>query len=845
MAWLGIHFGVKAWRKRKRNEFDEGVAAKEGIEDRRREWSNWTEELEKQGIDRYELPFYLLVGEPQSGKSVLLHNSDLHFPFGQNRLSGVGGTRGCDWWFTDEAVILDLAGRLFTHEGGVTDRLEFEAFLKLLYEFRPLCPANGVILVIPCDSLLQDDEDQCGLKASKIQNALLTVTTQLQAQLPVYLVLTKGDQIFGFAESVHRLDVERRHQMFGWSRPAEKIDSPFDVAEVKQGFEEMVRRSRLLRAHMAAGARLPEALPEVDRMFAFPHELAGLEANLEIYLKRIFTASNITDRVFFRGLYLTSGLQTGVPIAKVCTELFGKAGEADMRDLEALFNRQRAYFIKDLVRNRVFGERGLVRPTQGRVQQTRRSSLIGYGLSGALVVGSVIFAGVYLAKGMGEERQKRYEDAIESAETSLLEDRTLPDLLTTLQRASDAAKEAPDDLEKMHFDPSDEFERLYCKVFDERLLPEVKRLAIRDIDNRLDRGLTNYDELVLVMDALMPLLGETVDFADGAIQDRVTGLLENYNYRSKITTHAEEEPLSLVGAFSVRENSGNKDGMVREQADEERPKLLACAKRALLAVEDCIRPGASTRPRGALGYVLGWYGAESARETLLANDVLISNKALRACYALRDSHRVHGGAGGGDPHRGHRAAAQVQHDPAAAQDARRGVSTAPVQVRRRERLLGDHRPELVRLERPAGLGAPEVRAVPERGHGNPLAARDQLRRLGRGAHAVRCDRRPARPAPGGDHARGRHQSDGGDRRSEGAAHGLQAGPAGVARRGGLRRARACGPGRRDRTPGGRAGRHAALQRLQGPDARGRADVRGPLREARRMRWLSWRPTRRG
>ena len=46
ILWLAIYFGTKAWRKRKRKEFDEGVAAKEGIEDRRREWGTWVEELE-------------------------------------------------------------------------------------------------------------------------------------------------------------------------------------------------------------------------------------------------------------------------------------------------------------------------------------------------------------------------------------------------------------------------------------------------------------------------------------------------------------------------------------------------------------------------------------------------------------------------------------------------------------------------------------------------------------------------------------------------------------------------------------------------------------------------------
>src|SRR5690349_3819899 len=247
ILWILTEVGLRAWKKRKRKSFDEGLTAKEGIEDRKREWEGFQAELDKQKIDRYELPFYLLVGEPQSGKSVLLQNSDLHFPFGQNKLSGIGGTRGCDWWFTEEAVILDLAGRLFTHEGGVADQVEWEAFLDLLTNFRPLCPANGILLVVPCDSLLTDAADAARQKANKIQAALLTLAKKLDAQLPIYLVLTKADKLFGFAESVHRLDAQKRHEMFGWSRGADKVDAVFDMEEARSGFRELVARARLLR----------------------------------------------------------------------------------------------------------------------------------------------------------------------------------------------------------------------------------------------------------------------------------------------------------------------------------------------------------------------------------------------------------------------------------------------------------------------------------------------------------------------------------------------------------------------------------------------------------------------
>src|SRR5690606_30474685 len=190
------------------------------------------------------------VGEPQSGKSVLLQNSDLHFPFGQSRLSGVGGTRGCDWWFTEEAVILDLAGRLFTHEGGASDEAEWEAFLDLLTAFRPLSPANGILLVLPCDGLLSDSPETAAHKAIQIQKALLTLNEKLEALLPVYLVLTKADKIFGFAECVHRLEASKRHEMFGWSRPEQDADAPFVLDETLAAFDGVIERARLLRSQM-------------------------------------------------------------------------------------------------------------------------------------------------------------------------------------------------------------------------------------------------------------------------------------------------------------------------------------------------------------------------------------------------------------------------------------------------------------------------------------------------------------------------------------------------------------------------------------------------------------------
>ena len=59
----------------------------------------------------YELPWYMVIGNPAAGKSSAVLHSGLKFPFMEqtNKLSvkGVGGTRNCDWFFSTEGILLD------------------------------------------------------------------------------------------------------------------------------------------------------------------------------------------------------------------------------------------------------------------------------------------------------------------------------------------------------------------------------------------------------------------------------------------------------------------------------------------------------------------------------------------------------------------------------------------------------------------------------------------------------------------------------------------------------------------------------------------------------------------
>jgi len=112
------------------------------------------------GAQLYQLPWYIFIGAPGSGKTTALMNAGLTFPLAEKMggasVRGVGGTRNCDWWFTDEAVLIDTAGRYTTQESNTAvDASAWDGFLALLRKSRPRRPINGVLLTVNIQDLLQ------------------------------------------------------------------------------------------------------------------------------------------------------------------------------------------------------------------------------------------------------------------------------------------------------------------------------------------------------------------------------------------------------------------------------------------------------------------------------------------------------------------------------------------------------------------------------------------------------------------------------------------------------------------------------------------------------------------
>ena len=151
---IGFLFFRKIWLRRREEKFvqqvieqDEShlktVSGKER-DDLKELQNRWKEAIEalrrshlrKYGNPLYVLPWYLVIGESGSGKTTAITSARLSSPFAEvSRTSGISGTRNCDWWFFEQAIILDTAGRYAIPIDEGRDKEEWQKFLALLIKY--------------------------------------------------------------------------------------------------------------------------------------------------------------------------------------------------------------------------------------------------------------------------------------------------------------------------------------------------------------------------------------------------------------------------------------------------------------------------------------------------------------------------------------------------------------------------------------------------------------------------------------------------------------------------------------------------------------------------------------
>jgi type VI secretion system protein ImpL len=396
----------------------------------------------------YEQPWYAIIGPPGAGKTTALLNSGLKFPLaaemGQGAVAGVGGTRLCDWWFTENAVLIDTAGRYTTQDSNAAvDRAGWDSFLDLLRRTRPRQPLNGVIVAIALSDIADAAPAERAAHAAAIRRRIKELETRLGIRIPVYALFTKSDLISGFTEFFDDLDRERRNQVWGVTFPLVKADAG-PVGQFPEELQLLVDslNDRLFDRLQA------EQSPERRVLIAgFPTQIATLAQPLQSFLTEAFGGSRLDPAPLLRGVYFTSGTQEGTPIDRL-TGVMARAFGLDQRRAAALRPQQgRSYFLGRLVSRVILGEAMLV--SEPPAARARRIALraASYAAVGLLTLGA---AGWLVAGHSSGQREiadmssafAAYEAIAKDTTFDPVNDSDLPRLLPLLDAARNLGQAA-------------------------------------------------------------------------------------------------------------------------------------------------------------------------------------------------------------------------------------------------------------------------------------------------------------------------------------------------------------------------------------------------------------------
>ena len=359
------------------------------------------------GTYLYDLPWYAIIGPPGSGKTTALLNSGLEFPLAEGRVAGVGGTRFCDWWLTERAVLIDTAGRYTTQDSDAdADKAGWERFLDLLKKNRPKQPLNGVLVAFGVDMLSRLDAGQREAHARSVRRRIKELETRLGQRLPVYFIVTKSDLLPGFTEFFDDLDKTAREQVWGFTFPVK--------AGVEQFSAEFTALSERLMARLIERLQNERGPAQRASIAGFPAQFASLETPLKEFAQAAFGGSKLDPAPFLRGVYFTSGTQEGSPLDRLAGALSRSFGLDPSRPAAAMGQKGRAYFLGRPLRDVVFNEARLAANDRGLESRSRLIQIGSWAAALLLVLASAGWG--WMAVNNEAGRSARLATAVAAAE---------------------------------------------------------------------------------------------------------------------------------------------------------------------------------------------------------------------------------------------------------------------------------------------------------------------------------------------------------------------------------------------------------------------------------------------
>ena len=339
-----------------------------------------------------DVPWYIALGEPYSGKSTLIENSVQDMVATErDEVEKDGSQRSAllKFWVGSSGIVADVSGKVFFDRWLEGSGAEWNTIIKNIRKKHKNKILSGIILTIPVDSLIADDETLTKRKAILMKTELNRMVNMFGMHLPCYVVITKSDMIPGFREYFDGIDENVRKAPLGWkSNKPYYEDNDFNnfwvdfISKLRKGRNNLLLNSDVFYTKSDNGR-----FDKTSSIFLYPESVNDLSSNVEIYLKTIFSStkvSNFQPSIILDGLYFTSAGDSGYTLNKFFAKLQNKKID-DAPIAEDAVNKK-GFFISDLFAKKIFKNTHLATYTSKELVRRNLKHYVSIGSMGLISI---------------------------------------------------------------------------------------------------------------------------------------------------------------------------------------------------------------------------------------------------------------------------------------------------------------------------------------------------------------------------------------------------------------------------------------------------------------------------
>jgi type VI secretion system protein ImpL len=262
---------------------------------------------------RTELPWFMVVGMKGAGKTSLILSSGQDFPLPE-QLNRIGKenppTQHCECLFSNDALFLDTSGKYI--DDSKDNQIEWSGILKALKKYRPVKAINGVIVAISASDILSKNKADLLSMSAVLRTRLDEVRAALGVRFPVYVTITKLDQLSGFDEYFRNLTEVDREQIWGVTFPYDEEKGRSEMPLAQRISHELALLENRISNNMYVRQQEEYAVADRKGMYALPQDFRMLSLRVTEVLQNVFFASRFDETQFhttLRGIYFVSSCQ--------------------------------------------------------------------------------------------------------------------------------------------------------------------------------------------------------------------------------------------------------------------------------------------------------------------------------------------------------------------------------------------------------------------------------------------------------------------------------------------------------------------------------------------------------